>query len=383
MFFLSPSFHWPTASSRVTRHNTRASARVASVFVKTAGERSVPRAIAAGSRLLVSLRAGKASARKLDPCIIFNRPKDLTTSSRPPPFQILSSSSSFSSSSSPPVLVEGGTFPRDKGGMTRSQRPVKRWSRPDNAGSRRWRRCSRRRRRRTGNGSLPSGRRGTPLPAAAVKRQYRSRAAKESCRQVPLRGRGGEVHSGAVSVFAVWWRKLLLALHLTRIKINLAISIPSRTEEEESVLIPSSSIALRLKDSVGESSPLSIPRKIIPEIHGDHPTHRKLSRARGSLYKASLYAITFPPPSSLVHGEELNFMPERFIYRCWSVSSSIIRFETISRGGDRGNVRNSWQQRKKERKKGNEGRRRNIYLICKKFINLLVYEDEKTNKKKS
>lgn len=49
--------------------------------------------------------------------------------------------------------------------------------------------------------------------------------------------------------------------------------------------------------------------------------------------------------------------------------------------------RGSWEcsklvTTKKERKKGkNEGRRRNIYLICKKFINLLVYENEKTNKK--
>lgn len=61
---------------------------------------------------------------------------------------------------------------------------------------------------------LPSGRRGTPLPAVAVKRQYRSRAAKESRRQVPLRGRGWSTRWCTVFVPCDAERKLLLALHL-------------------------------------------------------------------------------------------------------------------------------------------------------------------------
>lgn len=266
--------------------------------------------------------------------------------------------------------------------MTRSQRPVKRWSRPDNAGSRRWRRCSRRRRRRTGNGSLPSGRRGTPLPAAAVKRQYRSRAAKESCRQVPLRGRGGEVHSGAVSVFAVWWRKLLLALHLTRIKINLAISIPSRTEEEESVLIPSSSIALRLEDSVGESSPLSIPRKSSPKYTGiirRIASCLELEEAYIKRAYTPLLSLLPPPsctgknwilcPNGLFTGADPS-PPRSFDSRRFRGEGIVGMFETRDN-----------KERKKERKGTREEGEIYIYLICKKFINLLVYEDEKTNKK--
>lgn len=75
-----------------------------------------------------------------------------------------------------------------------------------------------------GNGSLPSGRRGTPLPAVAVKRQYRSRAAKESCRQVPLRGRGWSTRWCVVFTPRGAERKLLLALHLPRAEKEKLIS---------------------------------------------------------------------------------------------------------------------------------------------------------------
>lgn len=102
------------------------------------------------------------------------------------------------------------------------------------------------------------------------------------------------------------------------------------------------------------SLPLSIPRSTQGSSDCARIEERKLSRARGSLYKASLCAITFPPPSSLVHREELNFMPERFIYRCLSASPPR-SFDFVGEGIVRGNVRSS----NEERKKG-EGRKKNI-----------------------
>lgn len=114
------------------------------------------------------------------------------------------------------------------------------------------------------------------------------------------------------------------------------------------------SFLLRLEESMNGSLPLSIPRSTQGSSDCARIEERKLSRARGSLYKASLCAITFPPPSSLVHKEELNFMPERFIYRCLSASPPR-SFDFVGEGIVRGNVRSS----NEERKKG-EGRKKNI-----------------------
>lgn len=131
--------------------------------------------------------AVKASARKADLCIIFNRPMDLTTSSRSRCRSVSPSLSLFhyrrpralsslllkrgccllhppSSRCADFLLLFNGERgrSRDKGGMTRSQRPVKRWSLSDNAEGDRDR-------RRRGSEPAPSGK--TPAGACGGRKK--------------------------------------------------------------------------------------------------------------------------------------------------------------------------------------------------------------------
>lgn len=256
--------------------------------------------------------------------------------------------------------------------MTRSQRPVKRWSRLDNAGSRR---CGGA--RGGGGGGLET----VPSCASPFWASRNAVACGGRKKTIPFSRRKRVLPPSAITgarveytvvyrVRTVWGGEKTPSCSSSSVKINLVVSILERRKKKLFLLYPSC-YGWKL-------SPYHF------QFLENHPRNtwgswrieeRKLSR--GSLYKASLYAITFSLPSSLVHGEELNFMPERFIYRCWS-EPRLLRFETI-----RGNVRSSWHE--EERKKERKGtRKKEKYIWSVRSLYLLVYDDEgkKQNKKK-
>lgn len=95
-----------------------------------------------------------------------------------------------------------------------------------------------------------------------------------------------------------------------------------------------------------------------------------------------------PSSLSLAHEEELNFTPERFIYRCRSDPHSppIIRFVGMFEARDANNSKN-------ERKKGRRGRKKNIFDEVSnrlrsgrkkftRFFFLLFIEERKEKKKR-
>lgn len=176
-------------------------------------------------------------------------------------------------------------------------------------------------------------------------------------------------------VRTVWCGEKTPSCSSSSVKINLVVSILERRKKKLFLLYPS---------CYGwKSSPYHF------QFLENHPRNtwgswrieeRKLSR--GSLYKASLYAITFSLPSSLVHGEELNFMPERFIYRCWSEPRLLLDPSIRDDSWECSKlVARTTRTKKKERKKGNEEEGK-IYLICKKFISSCLWRWRKKTKQK-
>lgn len=260
--------------------------------------------------------------------------------------------------------------------MTRSQRPVKRWSRPDNAGSRR---CGG---ARGGGGGLET----VPSCASPFWASRNAVACGGRKKTIPFSRRkrvsppsaitGARVEYTVVyRVRTVWCGEKTPSCSSSSVKINLVVSILERRKKKLFLLYPS---------CYGwKSSPYHF------QFLENHPRNtwgswrieeRKLSR--GSLYKASLYAITFSLPSSLVHGEELNFMPERFIYRCWSEPRLLLDPSIRDDSWECSKlVARTTRTKKKERKKKNEEEGK-IYLICKKFISSCLWRWRKKTKQK-